>query len=258
MLRDYLTNIKFLGAIGFLIVLSVACMLWYQYDTAHDRQELLKEEKLLRQQQISQNTDTDIETEQIPVESATQSTEKVSNQDIASLKTTLRKSLIDMNKPKFVNVNVDGRDIIVDTTVYPYMEESPFGFGPYPKIPAGWNGFAIWMTEKNTYDMMPDQYKKNMELMARVTIKLWNEGRRDFTSSTLDRVNGKVYLNIPNTVYIKVVEDVQTDGSVTKRITRKKGYVPQDVDLLNPPSHITVLDYDSSGIDPYKYLNINN
>ncbi len=247
------------GGVVFLILFAIACVFWYQHDTADERRAAAKDEELLRQLEI-QKSDSRNKTEQAPdqasVESTTQSTKKVPIQNSATFKTELRKSLIDMNKAKSVNVNVDGRDIMIDTSIHPYMEESPFGFGPYPKIPEGWNGFAVWMTEKNAYGMMPDHYKMNMELMARVTIKLWNEGKRDFTGSSLNAGNGKVYLNIPNTVYIKVVEDVHPDGTVTKRITRKKGYVPQDVDLLNPPNHITVLDYDSSGIDPYEYLNL--
>ncbi len=245
-----------LGGVGFFIVLAVACVLWYQHELAPYEQEAADAEQLLQQTEKSKKvSNTHSETEQ-KVDAPVKTAEKPLVEDNTMAETVLRESLIGMNKAKSVNVNVDGRDIVIDTTIHPYMEESPFGFGPYPKIPEGWNGFAIWMTEKNAYDMMPDHFKKNMELMARVTIKLWNEGKRDFTGSTIDRVNGRVYLNMPNTVYIRVVEDVQPDGSVTKRITRKKGYVPSDVDLLNPPSHINVLDYDSSGIDPYEYLNL--
>ena len=34
MLRDVLTNKWVLGGVGFLILLSVACVLWYQHDIA--------------------------------------------------------------------------------------------------------------------------------------------------------------------------------------------------------------------------------
>ena len=37
MFRDILTNKWVLGGIGFLIVLSIACLLWYQHDTADMR-----------------------------------------------------------------------------------------------------------------------------------------------------------------------------------------------------------------------------
>lgn len=65
MLREYLTNIYVLGAIGFLIVLSVACVLWYRYDTAYDKQQLVKDEEMLRQREASQKTGTDTETKQL-------------------------------------------------------------------------------------------------------------------------------------------------------------------------------------------------
>ena len=42
MLREYIRNIRVLGAFGFLIVLSVVCVLWYRYDTTPYKQQLAK------------------------------------------------------------------------------------------------------------------------------------------------------------------------------------------------------------------------
>ena len=38
MYRDFFTSKWILGGAGFLIVLFVACLLWYQHDTAADKQ----------------------------------------------------------------------------------------------------------------------------------------------------------------------------------------------------------------------------
>lgn len=58
MLREYLTKKYVLGAIGFLIMLSVACVLWYRYDTAHDKQQLAKAQEILREREAETATDT--------------------------------------------------------------------------------------------------------------------------------------------------------------------------------------------------------
>ena len=42
MYRDILTNKWVLGGVGFLIVLSVACVWWYQHDIADEKKQLPK------------------------------------------------------------------------------------------------------------------------------------------------------------------------------------------------------------------------
>ena len=37
MYRDILTNRWVLGGVGFLILLSIACVLWYQHDIADEK-----------------------------------------------------------------------------------------------------------------------------------------------------------------------------------------------------------------------------
>ena len=49
MYRDILTNKWVLGGVGFLILLSVACVLWYQHDIADEKKAAAETEKLLRQ-----------------------------------------------------------------------------------------------------------------------------------------------------------------------------------------------------------------
>ena len=65
---------------------------------------------------------------------------------------------------------------------------SPYGFGPYPELPAGWPA-DIWPRQSATH-----------ELMMRVEIKLAHQGI-DVRGSVMD--NGLVYPMIPGTVHIK-------------------------------------------------------
>ncbi|MDE0088682.1 MAG: hypothetical protein OXU23_23375 [Candidatus Poribacteria bacterium] len=65
MLSDFLTNKWVLGGVGFLIVLSIACVWWYQHDIAPHKKAAAEAEKLLRQSQIAKKiSDTDSEAEQ--------------------------------------------------------------------------------------------------------------------------------------------------------------------------------------------------
>ncbi|MDE0482911.1 MAG: hypothetical protein OXI67_10060 [Candidatus Poribacteria bacterium] len=63
MFRDFLTNKWVLGGVGFLIVLSIACVLWYQHDTAPYRKAAAEAEELLRQSELSKESEKKIETE---------------------------------------------------------------------------------------------------------------------------------------------------------------------------------------------------
>ena len=65
MYRDFLTNKWILGGVGFLIVLSVACVLWYQHGMAAERKAVADAEEMLRQLQITEKvSEIDSETGQ--------------------------------------------------------------------------------------------------------------------------------------------------------------------------------------------------
>ena len=131
---------------------------------------------------------------------------------------------------------------------------SPHGFGPFPDVPKDYKGGVVWR-QIDYYDLSPSK-QRNLELLNRVFIKLWSEGKRNFTGGKLDGKNGKVYPNFSDTVYITVKNLEYPDGLVVPTIVRKLGSAPVGVDLLNPPPHIKVLDYESAGIDPFQYLDL--
>ena len=134
---------------------------------------------------------------------------------------------------------------------------SPLGldhFRMYPRIARGYKGGVVWR-QIDYYDLSPSK-QRDFELLNRVFIKLWSEGKRNRTGGKLDGKNGKVYPNFSDTVYITVKNLEYPDGLVVPTIVRKLGSAPVGVDLLNPPPHIKVLDYESSGIDPFQYLDL--
>ena len=121
---------------------------------------------------------------------------------------------------------------------------SPYGLGPYPEVPIGFPVSVEWSSED-----------KEGELHLRVMIKAWNAGERFVGAST---GNGKLYLHYPNTVYVQYGERLDANGNVIKYVRRAKGAgdVPVPPPGENFSSDVRVLDFDSAGIDPYEYLNL--
>ncbi len=130
---------------------------------------------------------------------------------------------------------------------------SPFGFGPYPKIPDSWpQGFKYWPCEN-----------ERLELMQRVEIKLTEQGK-NVVGSTMSK--GLVYPNLEGIVYVRWSES--TNGE--KYISRITGYPPDAQRLTelvetledqnipfteaDVPNDIKLVNYDEAGIEPYQFL----
>ncbi len=139
---------------------------------------------------------------------------------------------------------------------------SPFGFGPYPQVPPDFPRDPIWEAV-DMYEKINQHGRgmmKAIELMDRVLIKLWNQGRR---ASSASMSKGRVYPGFPNTVYVRWNYIEEPDGTMTRYAGRKTSGpdIPESVfDALSEgiiPPGIKVLDHDADGIDPYTFLNLN-
>ena len=134
-----------------------------------------------------------------------------------------------------------------DTTNVPV---SPYGFGPYPELPAGWPADQIW-----------PRISAEHELMMRVEIKLAHQGL-DVTGSIME--NGLVYPTISDTVYIEwdknarrqYIRHMGGDPGACERIRAiedERGVRFTEADI---PSDIKVLSFQEGGIDPYEFLDL--
>ncbi len=255
MYRDILTNKWVLGGIGFLIVLSVACVLWYQHDTADERKAAAEAEELLRQSEAAKKvSDTDGVAEQaadISVESSTRTSHKNMNltTDGEAKDNTSGETIANLTE------QTQEKDSVEEERV------SPHGFGPYPKIPPGYRA-------PNIFDK---PLSRDQELMMRVDVKLWQQG----IHTEGIRISGKtglVYPSVQGTIYVTWSDFHLPDGSVEKVAQSLSGhgdtvdslprglseyseiFVPKHIVFKkNIPSHITVLEH-SEGIDPYQFL----
>ena len=130
---------------------------------------------------------------------------------------------------------------------------SPFGFGPYPEVPADYPIPPTW--EREGYNTFSPDTQRELELLDRVLIELWQQGERGFLGGSTD--NGKVYPHYKNTAYVRY----ERTESGRRYIARYKGdpairISPEQLRTGDLPSHIRVLDMDSEGIDPYQFLNL--
>ena len=92
---------------------------------------------------------------------------------------------------------------------------SPFGFGPYPEVPEDYiagHGLPIWY--EHNFDNQPatETHERNVELIDRVLIKLWKEGK-DVLSGFYRY--GKVYPLYSKSAYVKYHDRIHDEGYST-------------------------------------------
>ena len=127
---------------------------------------------------------------------------------------------------------------------------SPHGFGPYPEIPADYPDNPLW-----------SQLSRNHELMHRMRIKLWNQGRK-VDAATISSDGSRMYPLEPYIVYVRWKEFVEDDGTISRYASRTKahGSIPDsDLDQIEegiiPPGY-TILSIDDDYINPIEFLNL--
>ena len=251
MLRDIFTNRWILGAVGFLIVLSVACVWWYQQDIAPYKQEAAETAKLVREWETPTKTDSNAEqTADITVvdstSTAAESANAIADADVRSL--TSDSTSTNLTDPTLKSATTEE------------VRVSPHGFGPYPKIPDGWpQGF---------FDR---ELSREHELLGRVRIELHEQGIPTLGVG-MDQ-SGQVYPFDKNQVYVtyaetflpphgnvKYIADIFGDASVLRQIENnartRDPNMPIPMQLESDiPAGVQVLDK-SEGVDPYVFLNL--
>ena len=134
---------------------------------------------------------------------------------------------------------------------------SLFGFGVYPEIPPDYPEQDAWDAIEALYLTDPESARQH-ELMERVCIKLWQQGHYAegvvYKSKT-----GLIYPLYPNTAYIEWDVWEEEDGTLSRYPASVLGgpgvggYEEDFAEGIIPP-HITVIDYEDAGIDPYQFL----
>ena len=142
---------------------------------------------------------------------------------------------------------------------------SPFGFGPYPEVPIGFpeNLMPSWTWSEDKRQNYEPNLLKDFELMGRVLIKLWKQGDQDFRGVIRDDTNGKVYPLYPDRAYVTWRELKDENGKIlfqyAGNLTAADGFPPlsfRDFMEGTVPTGIRFIERETSGIDPYQFLNL--
>ena len=139
---------------------------------------------------------------------------------------------------------------------------SPFGFGAYPQVPSDFPYEPIWEEYMDTENALGgSKMMRAMELIDRVLIELWNQGRH--ASSGLLGDDDMVLPLYPDTVYVEWDYTEEPDGTMTRYASELTSApdVPEGVfDAIEEgtiPFGITVLNHDDHKINPFTFLNLN-
>ncbi len=246
MLRDIFPNKEILGAMVLLIIFAGGCYLWYQHTLAADRKAAAETAEFARQweKQKAKQKAVKAKTTQSTAESNTLTATKE------------RASVIPV--PKDIEATHGQTGTFAENRETAEGRVSPYGFGTYPDVPKDYPIDVIWKRPESKKHL-PDHALKGIELLDRVLVKLWGEGDKNFRGGVTDK--GKVYPYYHNTVYVRYGQQEMPDGTIRRYLIKALSapYVDYDEkDLLSdiPPVHLHILDLDSTGIDPYQFLNL--
>ena len=143
---------------------------------------------------------------------------------------------------------------------------SPYGFGPYPEVPDGFpeNFHPVWTWSEEKRQDFSGSFR-NMELIHRVLIKLWNQGERGWRGAHFDEQNGRVYPLYRDRIYVTRWIEVPVEGGKLMPFpaggtSGGSGFRP-DIEAFvksggKLPSHLQFIDRDTAGYNPYNFLNL--
>lgn len=260
----YITPIKWIiGAIAFLIIFAGACYLWYQHELVYERKKDAVAAEFARKWEIERKAAAKPvakDENQVPAGSQDTTAEKTVNEVTAEVQNNTDAETQQQSETPAATAEIED------------MPTSPFGLGPYPEVPDDLRSIKrfkpVW-----EYPKWPNvRMAKAHELMSRVTIKLWQEGERDWVGMGGDE--NRIYVNYPNTVYVtwkksevtwdeteddEYITTLSGDPSACLRIrsnTIARLGIPGPSTKADIPSDIEVKLHSESGIDPYSCLNL--
>ena len=245
-----------IGMASLLLIVACVCVLWYRHTTVKYEKDLTKTVEVGTQKE-NQKVKTDNKRDQ--VEKAFSPGEIGRKLAEGKNKVIINMTELPSKKSEIQQIGVV-ENIKQEETTQPDTEVSPYGFGPYPEIPADFPFPVEWNFPGSVADH---------ELMARVAIKLWTQG---IETMGVTMGAGLVYPNYIDTVYIRWAETTDDDGNPIQYINRLGGYPPACLRIVENniarlgergtmttadiPSDVTVKLYDEAGIDPYSFLDL--
>ena len=138
--------------------------------------------------------------------------------------------------------------------------ESVFGLGPLPDIPPDFPRQHVWDHIERYSQANIGQTNIEHELINRVLIKYWNQGKKT-GAGVRSGENGRVYPLFKDTVYVRWKEDENEDGSIYRYVSSYLCHgsladYEESVENGTQPSWLKVVPYEEGGVDPYSFLDL--
>ena len=265
MFRDMLSGSRtiLVGLVFFVLVVGGSLLYsWHVHRTTEA--ELAQSNALLRQHANKNETRTAADTvdtsivgfEQAETPPGTDNSQRADDTSVSPIDET--SEMLDMADAFLPN------DLILEEEITEDIPVSPYGFGPYPEVPDGFSKIPPWFWSEEKRQNFSGSLK-DMELIYRVLIKLWNQGDRDWRGAKLDEQNGRVYPLYRNQIYVTRWIDVPVKGG--KLVPFPAGgssggddWEP-DIEAFvrsggKLPGHIQFIDRDTAGYNPDDFLNL--
>lgn len=216
-----------IGAVILLFIVATGCILYYQQTTASYKAESKKTDKPLqvwnanKAKPLAETTSTIAPAENIMI-----TAEKPANKVIAE------------------DENIEE------------VKVSPYGLGPYPKIPKHSPIPQDWFDYPRS--------SKRQELISRAIVKLWQDGKPNH-GGTMSSSTGLFYPTFPNRIIVEWAKDDTPLGTIryAKKISwcpeaerfqsKMKGKIIYEGDF---PSRYEIIERKDAGIDLYEYLDL--
>lgn len=254
MLRFHITGRHQLSALLFFLIVVASSLLYMAHVKREAREGLERTKRFLQRIKTDQGTRT---AQQRETDIGVGETDTSITQDVPESEVDPTETFVDTEGISLVNTGEVPLDVL-EVAPMQDVRVSPYGFGPYPEVPPDFPSLLSWNDPEGQANL-PDHALKNIELLERVLIKLWTNGDKGFRGGST--YNGRVYPHYDNTVYVRYTETEMPDGTIRRYPTYMKSgpqvdYNAHDFLSGNPPDHLRILELDSTGIDPYQFLDL--
>lgn len=259
MFRDLLTSRLILAGLVFFVLVVSGSLFYSWYMRRTTEAEFAQTDTFLQHLENKRDADVSQDFEPIDPDTLESSETSIASDDTQAM--SGEKNALPLHNTD----NVETADALLRKDVVNTEAEStdvpvsPFGFGPYPEVPADYFGVPIWNQDPDKISDFPNEATKNIELIDRVLVKLWQQGDREIVGGSTD--NGKVYPHYENVVYVHWEESILPNGDrysyVTSTLTgADEGPTIEDIMTGNIPPNFTIIDIDDAGYDAYQFLNL--
>ena len=254
MLRYLLSSRAILAGVVFFVVVVGGSLLYSRHVRRTIDAELTRTDALL--QQLKEKNETPTENQAVHISTETETPgDDAEHLDVADA----------FLPDDFVSEEEPAEEVPV----------SPFGFGPYPEVPEGYLGTVPWHWSEEFIAKLEKalgeglklrgisftEHLKISELMARVGIKLLNEGRSCSGMTSSDQT-GLFYPGEPDVLYVKWREVTDPNGEVRRYMSSTIGTAISGLSIAARQGREPLPDWIEirsleDGIDPYEFLGLN-